>query len=297
MTEDEIRGIPKSRLAKWIEDPEQGDKLGIMRRHGHVSNLTSKSQNPETRRKLTEWDENACSHLMGHFRDMLNLRAALATQVGRKCFFDLMSESSMLDRKSVGDFLDTLSKSMKPQTNAWMADLLEMKLQDMGFWKPFSELRNDLAEKDLTIRDFQEQTPRYRLHWGDVSYYSILKRRADVLGGQENKFHHYFPTHTTARKPLETFGHVFGLIFKEILPEHESYVNAVECYSKHIATESGGSSTIEGDLLVFNVEDDCGRSLRSRSLGVLVLDLLRKPGKRLLGRCTSFGEVRVLQNP
>ncbi|CZR52701.1 uncharacterized protein PAC_02578 [Phialocephala subalpina] len=288
LTYDEIKGVSGNSMVKFLYPPVKNHnmgRVGFMRQHGTIMVVAATAVRPDTRKRLMVWDENANKDLAASFKKMVVARAKFARLGGFKNFLEHESQFKMIDSKSALAFLESLRTAIAPHMMSYMEDLLEMKMKDMECPVSFATLRHDLRKSGQTIQDFQDFYPEYRLHWGEVSYYSRLKKEKDVWKGQLEKIHEYFPLKSTVCRLLDMFGHVFGLRFSEVLDKHQ-YDNIISLY---LNSSKCGSPLVDREKLpVFNVHDTSMASHSGAYLGVLVLDLVERPGKARNTYCGWF---------
>ncbi|KAF8849960.1 zincin [Acephala macrosclerotiorum] len=275
-------------MTKWlyprVRNHNKG-RVGLMRRHGLIGNVTARAERSDIRERLTKWDENANEHLAPSFKKMVLTRAEVAKLRGFENYLDFKSQFKMMDGKAAMAFLEGLRKAIAPQIESYMEDLLEMKMKDMDSSFSMAGLRHDIWKGRYTIQDFQEFDPSRKLHWGEVSYYPQTQKEKHLWDGKLEKIHEYFPLDSTVRGLLDLFGHLFGLRFSEVSDQQQyntiisAYLSSGQCSAPLIDREK---------LPALHVQDTSRSAAGEAHLGILVLDLIERPGKAHTPNCGWF---------
>ncbi|PVH79589.1 zincin [Cadophora sp. DSE1049] len=185
--------------------------------------------------QIPEWD-NPGTRKLGlrrrheEFDALIKARAKYANLFGVKNYMDLRSRWKMLDTNSANAFLTEIKDAMAPYIHANNEDMLEAKMKEQGRDISFEKLRSHPNYNARTARDFQDSRPEYRLHTGDILYYSRRKIREDVWGTDSPFLESYFPTLSTSRRMVRILGHLFGVDFVEILPSQSKFRQIRDAY-------------------------------------------------------------------
>lgn len=138
LARDELKGIAASSMSEWVFPYRargvrtySDGPAGMKRKNGHIPHVTARAQNAQARYKITEWDQNSCSHLSNKFKELLIVRAKIARLSGFKNYFEYRSVGKMLDSKSASKFMDNLRSKMAPRIDSHLKKILTLKLQGM----------------------------------------------------------------------------------------------------------------------------------------------------------------------
>ncbi|KUJ13367.1 zincin [Mollisia scopiformis] len=303
MTYDELEGVQSNAMIKWIQDPAKNPlfhkmgarSLGLKRSNGQLSEVARTAKRPETRRKVMEWEENACEHLAPLYKEMVLLRTEIAKLGRHKSFFEYKSHFKMMDARSVATSLEDLRKDLTPQFQSHMKSISEMTLKDRNFSASTTQLRQDVQQSGNDIQAFPASHEECQLHWGEVYKYSFEKRKKFPWREEVHDFPDYFPLNTTLPGLLSIFGHVFGIKFREILPDQAEYTRYVADYVAH--PDSFSKAMNREDTLKVFVAHDTSESWKGlTTLGVVVFDSLKRSNKPIGGLCLPFTTYKLDRN-
>ncbi|KAH7323848.1 hypothetical protein BKA65DRAFT_75843 [Rhexocercosporidium sp. MPI-PUGE-AT-0058] len=143
----DLGGLAWGNLTTTIPCPRgKLSQVGIKREFGAAKFICTGIKDPEVRKQVVKWEENGCNHLEGSFRNILNLRAKIATLHGFRNFLDFEAAGSitqkkirhykMLDAQSAVAFVDELQVQLRPLMDSSMGKLRELSMKDEHYNGP-----------------------------------------------------------------------------------------------------------------------------------------------------------------